>query len=53
MIKSMPLSAVDSIVLSAKISPTGEALNTLPELAAASAPINMGHAGVVEIGISR
>jgi hypothetical protein len=53
MIKSMPLSGVDSIVLSAKISPTGEALNTLPELGATSAPINMGHAGVVEIGISR
>jgi hypothetical protein len=53
MIKSMPLSAVDSIVLSAKISPTGEALNTLPELGAASGPISMGHGGVIEIGISR
>ena len=32
---------------------SGDALNTLPELGATSAPINMGHAGVVEIGISR
>lgn len=53
MIKSMPLSAAESIVLSAKISTTGEALNTLPELGAASAPVNMGHTGVIELGISR
>jgi hypothetical protein len=47
------LSAVDSIVLSAKISTTGEALNTLPELGAASAPVTMGHAEVIELGIHR
>jgi hypothetical protein len=53
MIKTMPLSAADSIVITAKISTTGEALNTIPGLEATSVPVAMGSAGFLELEIAR
>jgi hypothetical protein len=53
MIQSKPLSAENSIVISVKISTTGEAMDTLPALGATSSQLSMGNAGFIDLEITR
>ena len=53
MIKSLPLSSVGSIVVSAKISASGDALDTLPAMGASVIPVSVGKSEFVDLTIAR
>lgn len=53
MIKSIPLSSVESIVVNAKISVSGDALDTLPDVGASSIPVSMRNSEFIDLTIAR
>jgi hypothetical protein len=51
MVKGSGISSASEIYVTAKVSKSGDALNTASELQAAAGPVELGNAGVLELVI--